>query len=142
MAMDDPMESYLQKLVEHTGWKPSELIFGSGHDATIVTTFNPPLIFPSTCHYEMALIRLETYYSFANIDATNNHISITIDGGLTWLDIKLQIGCYEIKAINSELQRIIAEKADIDVVEEKYVKLTANAIALVVLWKSLMKSFR
>ena len=35
---------------------------------------------------------------------------ITFDEGKTWLDVYIPIGCYEIKAINTELQRFIMQK--------------------------------
>ena len=73
------------------------------------TIFNPPLEFSPSCRYEIALCRLETYYSFPNIDATNNTIKVSRDKGLTWFTIKIPIGCYEIEAINNALQRFITE---------------------------------
>ena len=111
------MEEQLKKLVEHAEPKPSHLIVVSGNKSRLETIFNPPLVFPRSCRYEMALCRLETYYSFPNIDATNNMVKMSKDNGKTWTLISIPIGCYEIKAINNVLQRLIVEvaggKADI-----------------------------
>ena len=52
--------------------------------------------------YELAMVHLETYYSFATIRKANN--SWSIDGGKTLLHIPT--GCYELKAINAEITRI------------------------------------
>ena len=73
------MEEQLKRLVEHAEPKPIHLIVMSGKQSRLKTTFNPPLVFPS--RYEMALCRLETYYSFPNIDATNNTVKVSKDAG-------------------------------------------------------------
>ena len=46
----------------------------------------------------MTLTSLETYYSFPNINTSNNHVKISFDEGNTWLDVYIPVGCYEIKA--------------------------------------------
>ena len=74
------------------------------------TSSVPPLEFPPSSRYEMALTSLETYYSFPNIDASNNRLKVSLDDGKTWMDIRMPTGCYEIRAINNELQRFIMTK--------------------------------
>ena len=101
------MEEQLRKIVEHAEQKPKSFICVSGNSSKLKTSFIPPLDFPPSYHYEMALTSLETYYSFPNINTSNNHVKISFDEGKTWLDVYIPIGCYEIKAINSELQRFI-----------------------------------
>ena len=49
------MEEQLRKLVEHAEPKPSQLLIVSGTGSRLKTTFNPPLMFPKSCPYEMAL---------------------------------------------------------------------------------------
>ena len=102
-------EQYLKRLVEHSEPKPSHLIIISGKQSRLKTTFNPPIVLPS--RYEMALCRLETYYSFPNIDATNNTVKVSKDAGESWITIKIPIGCYEIEAINNVIQRFIEKEA-------------------------------
>ena len=110
------MAEHLQKLVEHAQPKPSYNIIVMGGTSRLRTVFNPPLVFADgSCHYEMALMKLETYYSFPNINAKNNSVNISIDKGVTWKSIQVPIGCYEIRAINNILQRLIVDvggKAD------------------------------
>ena len=104
-------EEHLQKLVEHVEPKSSYNIIVTGNTSRLRTVFNPPLVFAGgSCHYEMALLKLETYYSFPNISATNNSVNISIyrDKGVAWKSIKVPIGCYGIKAINDVLQRLSA----------------------------------
>ena len=107
---------YLKKLVEHSEPKPSFHVISTGKSSKLKTIFNPPLTFPEgACSYEMALIRLESYYSFPNIKSTNNAVRISLNNGKDWKLIEIPIGCYEIKAINTELQRLIVSvggKAD------------------------------
>ena len=90
--------------------KPKSFICVSGNKSRLKTSFIPPLEFPPSSRYEMALTSLETYYSFPNIDATNNHLKVSLDDGKMWMDIRIPVGCYEIKAINSELQRFIVTR--------------------------------
>ena len=61
----------------------------SGNKLRWKTSFIPPLQFPPSSSYEMALTSLETYYSFPNIDATNNHLKMSLDDGKTWMDIHI-----------------------------------------------------
>ena len=100
------MEEQLRKLVEYAEPKPKSFICVSGNKSRLKTSFIPPLEFPPSSRYEMALTSLETYYSLPNIDAPNNHLKMSLDGKM-WMDIHIPIGCYEIKAINNELQRFI-----------------------------------
>ena len=104
------MEEQLRKLVEHAEPKPKSLICVSGNSSKLKTSFIPPLDFSPSYRYEMALTSLETYYSFPNINTSNNHVKISFDEGKTWLDVYIPVGCYEIKAINTELQRFIVQK--------------------------------
>ena len=98
-------DEYLRKISENTSMRPSYQVVLTGADSRLETRFNPPLI--GGCKYEIALVSLETYYSFPNIDEKNNRIRVFIK---KWFDISIPVGCYEIKAINKELQRQIEMK--------------------------------
>ena len=101
---------YLKKLVEHSEPKPSYHVISTGKSSQLKTIFSPPLTFPDgACSYEMALIKLETYYSFPNIKQTNNVISVSIDNAKSWKSLKIPVGCYEVASINQEIQRLIVE---------------------------------
>ena len=104
------MEAHLEKLVEHAELNYSRMIVLTGNTSRIKEDFMLPVTFPSpNCSYEMALTRLETYYSFPNIDKTNCNIKVSFDNGQTWKDLAIETGCYEIKAINKTLQRLVVE---------------------------------
>ena len=47
--------------------------------------------------YEVALINLETYHSFPNVDDTNNHFSYSPDAGVIWYHILIPEGSYDIE---------------------------------------------
>ena len=68
---------YLKNIANHIEPKPCYYITVSGNQSTIHTTFTPPLSFPPDCGYEMACCGVETYFSFPNIDSTNNKVQIS-----------------------------------------------------------------
>ena len=73
------IEGYLKTIANHTEARPSFNIIVSDNTSSIRTTFSPALDFPKGCNYEMALSSLETYYSFPNIDASNNSFTVSTD---------------------------------------------------------------
>jgi len=66
------MEQLLEKIVKNTSPKTSTQIVVSENATKIKTTFNPPVELDRTRKYEMALVNLETYYSFPNVSNENN----------------------------------------------------------------------
>ena len=60
-------------------------------------TVNPPLYLQGNRNYELAMVNLETYYSFANIRGDNNSFKWSVDGGKTWTILRIPTGCYELK---------------------------------------------
>src|SRR5688572_11468172 len=78
------MESALEKLAtimgkveRNTSPKSSFYILLSKKSAKIRTQFNTLIELDMGKKYEMSLLNLETYFSFPNIDATNNHFRYT-----------------------------------------------------------------
>ena len=55
--------------------------------------------------YEMALINLETYYSFANIDRSNNCFTYSPGANALWFDIIIREGSCHVEDINEFIQR-------------------------------------
>ena len=49
----------------------------------------------------MALLNLETYYSFPNIDSTNDSFKYSPDNGENWFTIQIPEGSYEIRDIDA-----------------------------------------
>ena len=63
------MEAYLlEKIVQNTEPKNSLQIIVSNNKTRFKTRFNPPIQLDKNKQYEIALVNLETYYSFPNID--------------------------------------------------------------------------
>ena len=89
--------------------KDSSTIVVSGGSARVQTVFTPPLCLKNGRVYELAMVNLETYYSFANIRADNNSLKWSGDGGKMWTLLHIPTGCYELKAINAEIIRMRVE---------------------------------
>ncbi len=99
-------EKYLKEIAENTSVKPSFQVVLTGVGSRLTSRFNPPIV--GGCKYEIALTALETYYSFPNVDNSNNKLKVTIKGN--FVDITIPLGCYEILAINKELKKQIVDK--------------------------------
>ena len=113
MELSNSVERVLQKIDNHLTQPkkhPSHYITVSTKTSSIQTIFSPPIIFPPGCSYEMACCSVETYYSFPNIDESNNKVKVSCDEGKNWTVLEIPKGCYEIKAINKTLKRLVKEK--------------------------------
>ena len=86
--------------------KDSFTLVVSDNSANIQTTFSPPLNLQANRDCELAMVNLETHYSFANIRKGNNSFKWSIDEGKIWTLLHIPTGCYELKAINAEITRI------------------------------------
>ena len=62
----------LEKIVQNTEPKTSTQKVVSDNSTKIKTTFYPTIELDKTRKYEMPLVNLEMYYSFPNIDSSNN----------------------------------------------------------------------
>ena len=100
------MESILEQIALNTEPKSSLQIVVSDNKTRFKTKFNPPIQLNKKKRYEIALVNLETYYFFPNIDPTNNHFRYSPDGGSTWFDIRIPEGSYEISDINDYINLI------------------------------------
>ena len=66
------MENLLKQIVNNTEPKRTFSIVISDSKTRFKTWFKPPIQLDKKKDYEIALINLETYYSFPNIDRSNN----------------------------------------------------------------------
>ena len=96
----------MKEVLVRTKPKDSFTLVVSDNSASIQITFSPPLNLQANRDYQLAMVNLETYYSFANIRKGNNSFKLSIDEGKTWTLLHIPIGCYELKAINAEITRI------------------------------------
>ena len=104
----------LEKIAKNTEPKTSFYILMSAKSTHIKTSFNPLIQLDKTKKYEMALANLETYYSFPNIDSSNNNFRYSPDNGNTWSNIDIPEGSYEISAINAYVQRMMKKNGHYD----------------------------
>ena len=88
----------MKEVLLRTKPKDSFTLVVSDNSANIQTTFNPPLYLQANRNYELAMVNLETYYSFANIQGDNNSFKWSDDDGNTWTIHHVPKGCYELKA--------------------------------------------
>ena len=74
--------------------KPKDLfmLIVSDNSANIQTTFSPPLHLQANHDYQLAMVNLETYYSFANIRKDNNSFKWSVDEG--------QLSTYQLDVID------------------------------------------
>jgi flagellar hook assembly protein FlgD len=67
------------------------------------------------------------YNSIPNITDENNEFRYTTDKGKNWKTIKLDIGSYELSAINDEIQLQMKKSGDYNVADGSYyIDISAN----------------
>ena len=119
------MEYYLG--IKNTAHKTSFQIIVSGNESSFNTRLNPTLQLDRDKEYEIALVNLETYYSFPNIDETNNVFIYSSDNGNSWVKIKNSAGSYEIDDINNTIQHEMKKRGHHDPInEDYYINISAN----------------
>ena len=99
----------------------------------IKTTFNPPIELDRTRKYEMALVNLETYYSFPNMFDENNVFRYSpgfIEGDSTrqrqWVEVQISEGSYDLIDIAETIKIAMKRNGHND----DAVKISANTITL------------
>jgi len=83
------MEDILRKIEESMAPKDSFQFTISNNTTNFIMKFNPPLQLKKGKQYEMALLNLENYCSFPNIDSTNNSFKYFPDNGKNWFTIQI-----------------------------------------------------
>ena len=121
----------LEKIVKNTDHKTSFQIIVSGNKSSFNRRFNPKIELYRDKVYEIALVNLETYYSFPNIDETNNVFVYSPDNGNSWEKIKIPIGSYEIDDLNNTIQFEMEKRGHYDEINnEYYINISANSNTL------------
>ena len=75
----------------------------SSDKSEFTTSFSPPIELQSK--YGLALVNLETYYSFPNVTNKNNVLRYSTDNGTSWQVFIVPVGTYELNQINDEIKR-------------------------------------
>ena len=79
-------------MVEYTRPGEEKYLIVTGQGLRLRTNVNPPMEFePTSTGYEFALLRVETYFSFSNINSSNNCFQISIDRGKKWSEIEVLV---------------------------------------------------
>ena len=121
----------LKQIVKNTAHKIAFQIIVSGNESKFTTRLNPALELDRNKEYEIALVNLETYYSFPNIDETNNVFVYSPDNGNSWVKIKIPEGSYEIDDINNTIKHEMEKRGHYDQVNEDYfIDISANSNTL------------
>ena len=129
--MDEEAKDILKQIEKNTAHKTSFQVIVSGNKSNFNTLFNPKIELDREKVYEIALVNLETYYSFSNIDDSNNIFVYSHDQGQTWTKIKIPIGSYEIDDINNYLRFEMERVGHYDEVNnESLINIAANSNTL------------
>ena len=121
----------LKQIVQNTEHKTSFQIIVSDNKSRFNTRLNSMLQLDKEKEYEIALVNLETYYSFPNIDETNNVFIYSPDHGNSWVKIKIPEGSYEIDDINKTIQHEMKKRGHHDPInEDYYINISANSNTL------------
>jgi hypothetical protein len=124
-------QTFLEQIASNTQSKQSLQIVVSDNKTKFKTRFNPPIELDKKKKYEIALVNLETYYSFPNIDSTNNRFRYSPDDGKTWFEVSIPEGSYEINNINECLKRELTTNGQFDAVNETtHITFSANVSTL------------
>lgn len=114
------MEELLNRIEQNTAPKDSFQIIVSNNTTKFTTRFNPPVHFDKSKKYEIGLVNLETYYSFPNIDASNNLFRYSPDNGSTWHDTFIPTGSYDIVDLNSTIQQKMKQNTHFNWTNDDY----------------------
>ena len=106
----------LEQIVKNTTHKTSFQIIISNDKSNFNTRFNPKLELDREKVYEIALVNLETYYSFPNIDV----FVYSPDNVNSWVKIKIPEGSYEIDDLNNTIQHEMEKRGHFDEINEDY----------------------
>ena len=100
----------------------------SGMKSDFTTKYSPPISLDESKQYEAALLSIDLFNSIPNITNLNNVLKYSKDRGVTWVNIELDTGSYELSAISNEIQRLMVINGDYDPNADSpyYIAITAN----------------
>ena len=81
-----------EQIAKNTEHKTPFQIIVSDNKTHFKTRFDPPFQLEKDKKYEIALINLETYYSYPNIDASNNMSIYSPDNGTSCVKLRTPEG--------------------------------------------------
>jgi len=103
----------------------------SGAKSFFTTKYSPSISLDPKKRYEAALLSIDLYNSIPNITNENCVFRYSIDKGLSWKNIRLGTGSYELTTLNTEIQRMMAVNGDYDKDHQVfYIDISANITKL------------
>ena len=105
------MKNHLKQIVHNTEPKRSCSIVVCDNKTRFKTWFKSPIQLDKKKDYELALINLETYYSFPNIDRSNNWFTYSPNLYPLWFDVIIPEGSYHVEDINEFIRREMRKMA-------------------------------
>ena len=111
------MEDELRKVVKNTGSKARFQVVLSGEGSSLSAVLNPEISASAGCHFDIAFGSIETYYSFPNLDDTNNRILVSSKRWKGWKTFVIGKGCYSVPDINKALQLLFKQEGGENVVQ-------------------------
>jgi hypothetical protein len=106
------MDEQLVRIERNTRAKENINLILSDVANPIHTLFSPPLILKPEGNYEVALLELDTYYTFPNITEKNNTLKYR-KVGEAWITLKIPTGSYEIHSIRDWIFKKVGDKKKI-----------------------------
>jgi hypothetical protein len=122
--MDRENLENVKQIAKNTSPKDSKQLTVTDNKSEFTVEYSCPIHLDNDKQYEIALINLETYYSFPNITEKNNKLKY-YNGG-TWKTITIPTGAYEIEAIDKLIKLNLKRNGD----KETGIKLLANVNTL------------
>lgn len=110
----------LKQIALNTRPKESFQVVINGTKTKINTRFTPAIELNKDKKYEIALVNLETYYSFPNITSENNQFRYSPDGGISWRDITIPTGSISLENINKYIQKQMKANGHYNSLDDTY----------------------
>ena len=121
------MVQLLKQIVNIIEPKRSFSVIVSENKTRFKTWFKPRIQLVKKKDYEIALINLERYNSFPNIDNSNNCFTYTPGANALWYTIIIPEGSYHVEDINSFIQREWRKTGHYDKANDKdNIEISAN----------------
>ena len=125
------MENFLKQIVNNTQPKRSFSIVVSDNKTRFKTWFKLTIQLNKKKYYEIALINIETYYSFPNIDRSNICFSYSPGANASWFDIIIHEGSYHVEDINKFIHRQMRKSGHDEKANDKdNIEISANTNTL------------
>ena len=125
------MEDLLKQIVKNTKHMTSFKIIVSDSKSRFKTRFNPMLQLDRDKEYEIALVNLQTYYLFPNIDESNKVFVYSPNNSNLWEKIKIPEGSYKIDDINNNIHHEMEKRGHHDPINGGYyINISSNSNTL------------